>query len=120
MSARANAVVEKQSFIGPAVSSHTSINPILITIPAATGLRNCISDVSFWSEQNNTVRLLDGGTTSYVLAVTTNNATSFNLSDDRAICGTASTAFYITFSTAQIPVLQTKQWFFSYMGFIKK
>lgn len=112
--------VTKQAYIGPAVSSNTAASPNLITLPAAgTTLKNCITDVSLWSEQNNTVRFLDGGTTSYVLANTTNTVNGFTLPDDRAICGSVNTAFYISFSTITLPVTATKQWFFSYQGYIK-
>ena len=71
----------------------------LVTIAAgSSGVKNCISDIDVISDAAYTLRILDGGTTVYAVALGAGEGIVRSWDAETAMCGTAATATYISVS----------------------
>lgn len=102
----AGEVLEVWGRFGPSFSSAA-----LTTLPArGQGRKNCLNQLDLQSDAAYTLRLLDGGTTSYSLALSS-GATYIRAWDDgEQFCGSSNTALYISVSGGNASV--------NYKGFI--
>jgi hypothetical protein len=122
VAANAYALTAKLSRLGPALATLTGWNnssteaAVRVTISAgATGVRNCITKLTFISTSTSTLRILDGGTTVYGIDLAANTL----LPDDwqpEDMCGSSATALHIKISTGvRQATLSTQQ--LNYTGF---
>lgn len=109
LAAPAYAVLNRQARIGPTAATLSAwahaVQANTITA-GATGVRNCLSNLSVTSSANFTLRILDGGTTTYAVDVATSVVTTGGGGAilnrewrDDDMCGTAATNFTVTITT---------------------
>lgn len=79
--------------------AHTRSTTATSTIAAAgAGIKNCLTNLDAYSDADFTVRILDGGTTSYSLSTSSGSVLIRSWDEDHGFCGTNNTAMYITVS----------------------
>jgi hypothetical protein len=85
--------------ITPAANIGPSSAAANVTIAAAgTGKRNCITDLDVLSDSAYTLRILDGGTTTYAMTLGASAGLVRSWDVDDAFCGSANAAMYINVS----------------------
>lgn len=122
----AHAAIERQTRIGPTSASLNSVGSavqISSVNAAGTGIRNCLSDLTFTGNVKAVIRVLDGATTSYTVTVTTISGQEYSLFskhwDEDDMCGSANTGLSVTVTTAaSVANVSTVQ--LNYTGFTHK
>ena len=82
---------------------------------AGSGIRNCLSNLTFIANSTSTVRILDGGTTVYALDLAASSLLQESWDNDD-MCGTANTALIVKISTGHFQATAGTQQL-SYTGF---
>lgn len=114
----AYAGIEKLSRLGPALASlsiWSGTGDQSVTIAAgSTGVRNCLSELTFVSSSTSTLRVLNGGTTIYAMNLAAASPLIETWAED-TMCGSAATALHIKVSTGSVNAVSTQQ--LNYTGF---
>lgn len=92
---------------GPFTASTTTV-----FTTAGAGYYTCLTDYNFISTMACTVRILDGGVTTYILTLPANTGLIKDWSVDDAFCGSAATNMTLSFSTTPVQL--------NYKGFIRR
>lgn len=91
--------VEVLSRFGPTRSTAN------VTVAAAgSGVRNCLKNLDVVSDNAYTLRVLDGGTTTYTVAASSGAVIIRAWDVDDLFCGSANTAMYITVSNGNFNI----------------
>jgi hypothetical protein len=105
IAAQAIAGITVLSRFGPTLAA----SQVTIAAPGA-GKRNCLSSLDVVSDTAYTLRVLDGTTTSYALALAANGGLVRSWDTEDLFCGSANAAMYITVSAGTYSI--------NYKGFV--
>jgi len=98
--------IEKRSLLGPATvansaaTNNQAASRDLVIAAAGAGIKNCLTSLDLTAAGTGVLRVLDGGTTTYLVTVQSNGSLIRDWDEQDAFCGSNNTSMTVSFTTS--------------------